>query len=174
MKQEATHRINEMIDSPEVRVVGDNVTQGIFPLEVALQKAEELGLDLVEIVPNASPPVCRLVDYQKFLYGQRKKQKEIRAKTVKVTVKEIRFGPQTDDHDFNFKMNHARKFLLEGSKVRAYVFFRGRSIMFEDQGKEILNKFAAALEDVSKLEVFPEKLEGRRLTMVLAPKKRNN
>ncbi|MCS6978503.1 MAG: translation initiation factor IF-3 [Flavobacteriales bacterium] len=170
MKREQEHRINEEIDAPEVRVVGENVTPGVMSLQDALAKAEELGVDLVEIVPNATPPVCRLVDYQKFLYDQKKKQKEIRAKAAKISVKEIRFGPQTDEHDFNFKVNHARKFLQENNKVKAYVFFRGRSIMFKEQGELILLKFAVALEDVGKVEVMPS-LEGRRLSMLLAPKK---
>lgn len=170
MKREQEHRINEEIEAPEVRVVGENVKPGVMSLQDALAKAEELGVDLVEIVPNATPPVCRLVDYQKFLYDQKKKQKEIRAKAAKISVKEIRFGPQTDEHDFNFKVNHARKFLQENNKVKAYVFFRGRSIMFKEQGELILLKFAVALEDVGKVEVMPS-LEGRRLSMLLAPKK---
>ncbi|MCS6980682.1 MAG: translation initiation factor IF-3 [Flavobacteriales bacterium] len=171
MKRELVYRINEEIDAPEVRVVGDNVTPTIMSREEALAKAEQMGVDLVEIVPNANPPVCRLVDYQKFLYDQRKKQKEIRAKAAKISVKEIRFGPQTDEHDFNFKLNHARKFLQEGNKVKAYVFFKGRSIMFKEQGEVILLKFAVALEDVGKVEVMPS-LEGRRLSMLIAPKKK--
>lgn len=171
MKREAEYRINEEIEASEVRVVGDGITPTVMSREEALAKADELGLDLVEIVPNANPPVCRLVDYQKFLYDQKKKQKEIRAKAAKVLVKEIRFGPQTDEHDFNFKLNHARKFLQEGNKVKAYVFFRGRSIMFKEQGEVLLLKFAVALEDVGKVEVMPS-LEGRRLSMLIAPKKK--
>lgn len=171
MKREAGYRINEEIESSQVRLVGDGLAPSIMSIEEALAKAEELGVDLVEIVPNANPPVCRLIDFQKFLYDQRKKQKEIRAKAAKVLVKEIRFGPQTDEHDFNFKLNHARKFLQEGNKVKAYVFFRGRSIMFKEQGEVLLLKFAVALEDVGKVEVMPN-LEGRRLSMLIAPKKK--
>lgn len=133
--------------------------------------AEEAGLDLVEISPNAEPPVCRVIDYKKFLYEQKRKQKEIKAKATKVIVKEIRFGPQTDDHDFNFKLNHAKKFLEEGSKVKAYVFFRGRSIVFSDQGQVLLLKFANELEEYGKVESMP-KLEGKKMIMMLGPKKK--
>ena len=141
------HRINDRIRVPEVRVVGDDVEQGVYPTRQALQMAEDLGLDLVEISPTAKPPVCRITDYQKFLYQQKKKQKEQNAKNVKVVVKEIRFGPQTDDHDYNFKLRHAKGFLEEGSKVKAYVFFRGRSIFFKDQGEVLLLRFASDLAD---------------------------
>ena len=164
------HRINERIRVPEVRLVGDNVEQGVYPTREALQIAEAQGLDLVEISPTANPPVCRIVDYQKFLYQQKKKQKEQRAKAVKVVVKEIRFGPQTDDHDYNFKLKHAKSFLEEGSKVKAFVFFRGRSILFKDQGEVLLLRFANDLEDYARVEQLPV-LEGRRMILMLAPKK---
>lgn len=131
--------------------------------------AEEFELDLVEITPNADPPVCRITDYQKFLYQQKKKQKEIKAKAAKVVVKEIRFGPNTDDHDFNFKLKHAENFLKEGAKVKAYVFFKGRSILFKEQGEILLLRFAQELEDLGKVEQLP-KLEGKRMIMFLAPK----
>ena len=132
------YRINERIRVREVRLVGDNIETGVYPIAQALKIAEEQGMDLVEISPNAAPPVCRVIDYQKFLYQQKKRQKEQKAKSVKVVVKEIRFGPQTDDHDFNFKLKHAIGFLQEGAKVRAYVFFKGRSILFKDQGADLL------------------------------------
>jgi translation initiation factor IF-3 len=136
-----------------------------------LELAEEQGLDLVEIVPNADPPVCRIVDYKKFLYEQKKKQKEIKAKTLKVVIKEIRFGPQTDDHDFNFKKNHAIKFLQEGAKVKAYVMFKGRSIVFKEQGEILLLRFAQELEEHGKVEGLPI-LEGKKMQMIIAPKKK--
>ena len=164
------HRINDRIRVPEVRVVGDDVEQGVYPTRQALQMADDLGLDLVEISPTAKPPVCRITDYQKFLYQQKKKQKEQRAKTVKVVVKEIRFGPQTDDHDYNFKLKHAKGFLEDGSKVKAYVFFRGRSIIFKDQGEVLLLRFARDLADYAKVEQLPQ-LEGKRMIIMLAPKK---
>ena len=154
-----------------MRLVGDNVEPGIFPLAQALKMAEEREADLVEIAQDADPPVCKIVDYNKFLYEQKKKQKEIKAKATKVVVKEIRFGPQTDDHDFNFKLNHARKFLQEGSKVKSYVFFKGRSIMFKDQGEVMLLRFATELEDDGKVESLPS-MEGKRMIMMLAPKKK--
>lgn len=152
-------------------MVGDNVEPGVVSLNQALRIAEQLEADLVEIAPDADPPVCKVVDYNKFLYEQKKRQKEIKAKAVKVVVKEIRFGPQTDDHDFNFKLNHARKFLQEGSKVKAYVFFKGRSIMFKDQGEVMLLKFATELEEEGKVESLPS-MEGKRMIMMLAPKKK--
>ncbi len=164
------HRINERIRVPEVRLVGDNVEQGVYPTKEALQIANDLDLDLVEISPTANPPVCRIVDYQKFLYQQKKRQKEQRAKAVKVVVKEIRFGPQTDDHDYNFKLKHAKSFLEEGAKVKAFVFFRGRSILFKDQGEVLLLRFANDLEDYARVEQLPV-LEGRRMILMLAPKK---
>ena len=164
------HRINDRIRVPEVRVVGDDVEQGVYPTRQALQMAEDLGLDLVEISPTAKPPVCRITDYQKFLYQQKKKQKEQKAKNVKVVVKEIRFGPQTDDHDYNFKLKHAKGFLEDGSKVKAYVFFRGRSIIFKDQGEVLLLRFASDLADYAKVEQLPQ-LEGKRMIIMLSPKK---
>ncbi len=154
-----------------VRVVGDNVTEpGVYPLREALSIADSLGLDLVEISPNADPPVCKVIDYSKFLYQQKKKQKEMKAKAVKVVVKEIRFGPQTDEHDFQFKLRHAQKFLSEGAKVKAFVFFKGRSILFKEQGEILLLRFATELEDYGKVEQMP-KLEGKRMTMFISPKK---
>lgn len=140
-------------------------------LTEALRLAEEAGLDLVEISPGAVPPVCRIIDYKKFLYEQKKKQKELKAKAAKVVVKEIRFGPNTDDHDFEFKLNHAIKFLGEGSKVKAYVFFKGRSIVFKERGEELLLRFADKLEDYGKPEALPQ-LEGKRMQIMLAPKKK--
>ncbi len=154
-----------------VRVVGDNVTEpGVYPLREALSIADSLGLDLVEISPNADPPVCKVIDYSKFLYQQKKKQKEMKAKAVKVVVKEIRFGPQTDEHDFQFKLRHAQKFLSEGAKVKAFVFFKGRSILFKEQGEILLLRFATELEEFGKVEQLP-KLEGKRMTMFISPKK---
>ena len=164
------HRINDRIRVPEVRVVGDDVEPGIYPTRQALQMADDLGLDLVEISPTAKPPVCRITDYQKFLYQQKKKQKEQKAKTVKVVVKEIRFGPQTDDHDYDFKLKHAKGFLEDGSKVKAYVFFKGRSIIFKDQGEVLLLRFASDLADYAKVEQLPQ-LEGKRMIIMLSPKK---
>jgi len=149
--------------------VGDNVDQGVYSIQQARRIAEQQGLDLVEISPNADPPVCRVTDYQKFLYQQKKKQKEQKAKQAKVIVKEIRFGPQTDDHDYNFKLRHAEEFLKDGSKVKAYVFFRGRSILFKDQGEILLLRFANDLEDLARVESMPV-LEGKRMTIMLAPK----
>lgn len=154
----------------EVRLVGDDIKSDIFPLMEALRIAEDKGLDLVEISPKAVPPVCRIVDYKKFLYEQKKKQKEIKAKTTKVVVKEIRFGPNTDDHDFNFKLKHAEKFLKEGAKVKAYVFFKGRSILFKEKGEILLLKLAQNLDDYGSVESMP-KLEGKKMIMIIAPKK---
>jgi len=150
-------------------LVGDNIEQGVYSIERALLRADELGLDLVEISPNADPPVCKIVDFQKFLYQLRKKEKEIKANAVKVVVKEIRFGPQTDEHDYNFKLKHARNFLTEGNKVKASVFFRGRSIMFKEQGEDLLKKFIDDLEDIAKVDNAP-KLEGKRMIVNLSPK----
>jgi translation initiation factor IF-3 len=164
------YRINERIRVPEVRLVGDNVTLGVYPTTKALQIAESMGLDLVEISPNAEPPVCKITDYQKFLYQQKKRQKEQKAKSVKIVVKEIRFGPQTDDHDYNFKLRHAKSFLEEGAKVKAYVFFKGRSILFKEQGEVLLLRFANDLEDYGKVEQMPL-LEGKRMIIMLTPKK---
>ena len=153
-----------------VRVVGDNVPEvKVMPIRDALRLADEMELDLIEISPKADPPVCRIADYQKFLYQQKKKAKEIKAKSVKMVVKEIRFGPQTDDHDYNFKLRHAENFLKEGAKVKAYVFFRGRSIVFKEQGEILLLRFATDLEELAKVESMP-KLEGKKMNMILAPK----
>ena len=169
-KQKFQYRTNEAIRVKEVRLVGDNVEQGVYSIQQALRIANEQELDLVEISPNVNPPVCRVVDYQKFIFQLKKKQKEQKAKSVKVVVKEIRFGPQTDDHDYNFKLKHAKGFLSEGSKVKAYVFFRGRSILFKDQGEVLLLRFANDLEDYGRVESMPV-LEGKRMTIMIAPKK---
>lgn len=154
----------------EVRLVGDNVEQGVYSYQQAIRIADDMNLDLVEISPNAEPPVCRIVDYQKFLYDKKKKEKEAKANQKKQEVKEIRFGPQTDDHDFNFKLKHAQGFLKDGNKVKAYVFFRGRSIVFKEQGELLLARFADELSEYGKPEAMP-KLEGKRMIMFLAPKK---
>jgi translation initiation factor IF-3 len=164
------YRVNEKIRVKEVRVVGENVEQGVYPISEALRMAQSQGLDLIEISPNAVPPVCRIADYQKFLYQQKKRQKEQKAKSVKIVVKEIRFGPQTDDHDYNFKLKHAKSFLEEGAKVKAYVFFKGRSILFKEQGEVLLLRFASDLEDYGKVEQLPA-LEGKKMIIMLAPKK---
>ena len=169
-KQKFQYRTNEAIRVKEVRLVGDNVEQGVYPIQQALRIAADQELDLVEISPNVNPPVCRVVDYSKFIFQLKKKQKEQKAKSVKVVVKEIRFGPQTDDHDYNFKLKHAKGFLSEGAKVKAYVFFRGRSILFKDQGEVLLLRFANDLEDYGRVESMPV-LEGKRMTIILAPKK---
>jgi len=161
--------VNHAIKAPVVRVVGENLeSPGIFPIKDAIKMAEELELDLVEISPNASPPVCKIIDYQKFLYQQKRKQKELKAKTAKIVVKEIRFGPYTDDHDYNFKMKHAQKFLQDGAKVKAYVFFKGRSIVYNEDGEMMLQRFASDLSDLGKIEQAP-KLEGKRMIMLLSP-----
>lgn len=165
------NNINEHIRAREVRLVGDNVTAGIYTIQEALKIAEELELDLVEISANAEPPVCKALDYQKYLYQQKKKAKEIKAKSTKVVVKEIRFGPQTDDHDYNFKLKHAVGFLQEGAKVKAYVFFKGRSILFKEQGEVLLLRFANDLEEYGKVEQMPV-LEGKRMTIMITPKKK--
>jgi translation initiation factor IF-3 len=164
------YRVNGQIRAREVRIVGDGVESQVVSLSRALDMASYQGVDLVEISPNAEPPVCRLIDYSKFIYQQKKHQKEIRAKQVKVEVKEIRFGPQTDDHDYNFKLKHAQGFLSEGDKVKAYVFFRGRSILFKEQGEVLLLRFAQDLEEYGKVEQMPQ-LEGKRMIMFIAPKK---
>ena len=169
-KKEAAHHINQAITAQIVRVVGDNMEPMIISLREALALAEQSNLDLVEISPQANPPVCKVMDYQKFLYEQKKKQKEIKAKSAKIIVKEIRLGPQTDDHDFEFKVNHALKFLKEGCKVKVDVFFKGRSIVYKDQGELILLKFAKAVEEYGKPEQLP-KLEGKRMIMILNSKK---
>ena len=150
--------------------MGDNVEQGVYPIQEAVRIAEEQGLDLVEISPTAVPPVCKVIDYQKFLYQQKKKEKEQKAKAAKVVLKEIRFGPQTDDHDYNFKLKHAMGFLKEGCKVKAYVFFKGRSILFKEQGEVLLLRFANDLEEYAKVDSMPV-LEGKRMILMLSPKK---
>jgi len=155
---------------PEVRLVGDNVEMGVYPLQKALQKAGELELDLVEISPNAAPPVCKIIDYKKFLYEQKKREKVMKANASKVVLKEIRFGPQTDEHDYEFKKKHAIKFLEEGAKLKAFVFFKGRSIIFKEQGQILLLRLAQDLEDYGKVEQLP-KLEGKRMIMLINPKK---
>ena len=166
------YRINNRIREKEVRLVGDNVEQGIYTIAEALRIADAQELDLVEISPNAEPPVCRVTDYQKFLYQQKKRQKEQKAKSTKIVVKEIRFGPQTDDHDYNFKLKHAKSFLDEGAKVKAYVFFKGRSILFKQQGEVLLLRFANDLEDYAKVDQLPL-LEGKRMIIMLSPKKKS-
>ena len=172
--KENPNRINNEITAPTVRIVGDNVEPNlVLPISKAIALADEMELDLVEISPNAEPPVCRIVDYQKFLYQQKKKQKEIKSKQTKVVVKEIRFGPQTADHACNFKLRHAENFIKEGAKVKAYVFFRGRSIVFKEQGEILLLRFAQALEEIAKVEVMPQ-LEGKKMNMILAPKPKKN
>ena len=163
------YRVNEQIRVREVRIVSDGDST-VMPTRHALDMAREQGVDLVEISPNAQPPVCRLIDYSKFLYQQKKHAKEMKAKQVKVEVKEIRFGPQTDEHDYNFKLKHAQEFLSEGNKVRAYVFFRGRSILFKEQGEVLLLRFANDLEEYAKVEQLP-KLDGKKMFLYLAPKK---
>jgi len=165
------HAINERIRAREVRLVGDNVTPGIYPIQQALQIAAEQELDLIEISPTAEPPVCKVLDYQKYLYQQKKRLKEQKAKATKVVVKEIRFGPQTDDHDYNFKLKHAIGFLQEGAKVKSYVFFKGRSILFKEQGEVLLLRFAQDLEEYGKVEQMPI-LEGKRMTIMISPKKK--
>ena len=168
-KMKNQYRVNEQIRVREVRIVGEGGST-VMPTRQALDMAHQQGVDLVEISPNAQPPVCRLIDYSKFLYQQKKHQKEMKAKQVKVEVKEIRFGPQTDDHDYNFKLKHAKEFLEEGNKVRAYVFFRGRSILFKEQGEVLLLRFANDLEEYAKVEQLP-RLEGKKMFLFLAPKK---
>ena len=163
--------INERIRAREVRLVGDNVEVGVYSIQDALKIADDLGLDLIEISPNAEPPVCKILDYQKFLYQQKKRQKEQKAKSTKVVVKEIRFGPQTDEHDYNFKLKHAVGFLKEGAKVKAYVFFKGRSILFKEQGEVLLLRFANDLEEYGKVEQMPV-LEGKRMIIMISPKKK--
>ena len=149
-------------------MVGDNVDVGVYPLRFALQKAEELGLDLAEISPKADPPVCKILDYKKFLYDKKKKEKALKSKTQKVTLKEIRFGPNTDDHDYQFKMKHAINFLKDGNKLKAYVFFKGRSIIFKDQGRILLLRLAQDLEEYGKVEQMP-KQEGKKMIMLMSP-----
>jgi translation initiation factor IF-3 len=166
---ENPHNINGDITANEIRLVGDNVEVGVYPLNKALEIAREQELDLVEISPKAVPPVCKVIDYKKFLYEQKKREKVIKAKATKVVIKEIRFGPQTDDHDFEFKKRHAEKFLKEGAKLKAFVFFKGRSIIYKDQGEILLLRLAQELEEFGKVEQMPQ-LEGKRMTMFIAPK----
>lgn len=166
---EEPYRVNERILAPKVRVVGENIKVDVYPTPVAIKMAQEQSLDLVEISPNADPPVCKIVDYSKFKYEQKKKQKEIKAHAQKTILKEIRFGPNTDDHDFNFKVKHAENFLKEGAKVKSYVHFAGRSIVYKERGEILLLKFATALEEWGKVESMP-KLEGKRMYLMMAPK----
>ncbi|WP_082864268.1 translation initiation factor IF-3 [Polaribacter atrinae] len=169
--KEDQHRINEKIRYvDEVRLVGDNIEVGVYPLDKAKELAKEQELDLVEISPKAKPPVCKIIDYKKFLYEQKKREKVLKSKATKVTIKEIRFGPQTDEHDYEFKKKHALKFLQEGAKLKAFVFFKGRSIIFKEQGQILLLKLAQELEEYGKVEQLP-KLEGKRMIMFIAPKK---
>lgn len=169
--KEDQHRINEKIKYvDEVRLVGDNVEVGVYPLAKAKELAKEQELDLVEISPKAKPPVCKIIDYKKFLYEQKKREKVLKSKATKVTIKEIRFGPQTDEHDYEFKKKHALKFLQDGAKLKAFVFFKGRSIIFKEQGQILLLKLAQELEEYGKVEQLP-KLEGKRMIMFIAPKK---
>jgi translation initiation factor IF-3 len=169
--QEDQHKINSKIRAEEVRLVGDNVEIGVYPTKQALSIADEQGLDLVEISPNAKPPVCKVMDYKKFLYEQKKREKTLKSKATKVIVKEIRFGPQTDDHDYEFKKKHAEKFLKDGAKLKAFVFFKGRSIVFKEQGQILLLRLAQDLEEYGKVEQMP-KLEGKRMIMFISPKKK--
>ena len=168
-RKEAEHRINHFIRAQQVRLVGDNVEVGIYSVQDALKQAQEQGLDLVEISPNVDPPVCKIIDYNKFLYDKKKKEKEMKAKSTASEVKEIRFTPNTDDHDFDFKAKHAIEFLKEGNKVKAYVQFKGRSIQFQDRGQLLLLKFAERLAETGVLENMP-KMEGRRMLAMFAPK----
>ena len=169
--KEDQHRINEKIRYvDEVRLVGENIEVGVYPLEKAKELAKEQELDLVEISPKAKPPVCKIIDYKKFLYEQKKREKALKSKATKVTIKEIRFGPQTDEHDYEFKKKHAIKFLQDGAKLKAFVFFKGRSIIFKEQGQILLLKLAQELEEYGKVEQFP-RLEGKRMIMFIAPKK---
>src|SRR3982751_456446 len=168
-RKEAEHRINGFIRVPQVRLVGDNVEPGVYSTQDALRMAQEQQLDLVEISPNADPPVCKIIDYNKFLYDKKKKEKEMKSKSKASEVKEIRFTPGTDDHDFDFKAKHAEKFLKDGNKVKAYVQFKGRAIMFQDRGQLLLLKFAERLAEVGALESMP-KMEGKRMLAMFAPK----
>ena len=168
-EQQQEHRTNHMIRVPQVRLVGDNLEVGVYPIQEALKMAQEQQLDLVEISPNADPPVCKIIDYNKFLYEKKKKEKEMKAKSKASEVKEIRFTPNTDDHDFDFKAKHAEKFLKEGNKVKAYVQFKGRAIQFKERGELLLLKFAERLGDAGVLEGMP-KMEGKRMLAIFAPK----
>ncbi|MEO9532962.1 MAG: translation initiation factor IF-3 [Crocinitomicaceae bacterium] len=169
-RKEDPNKINEKITAREVRVVWEGGAE-VMDIRDALKKAQEADMDLVEISPNADPPVCKIIDYKKFLFEQKKKQKELKAKQVKVVIKEIRMGPNTEEHDFNFKLKHAKSFLEEGAKVKAYVFFKGRSIVFKDRGEILLLKFAQELEEYGTLEQMP-KLEGKKMIMMINPKKK--
>lgn len=182
VRNEAEHRINENIRIPKIRLVGDNLDEvsevagqkilpEIYDTYKAKRWADDMGLDLVEISPNAKPPVCKIIDYKRFLYNKKKKEKEIKAKTAKTVIKEIRFGPNTDDHDFDFKLNHAKKFLEDGAKVKAYVHFRGRTIVFKDRGELLLLRFLKELEEYGAAEALP-KMEGRRMIVIVSPKKK--
>lgn len=167
--KEEPYNVNERIRATTVRVVGENITVGVYPIQEAIKIAQSLSLDLVEISPNADPPVCKVVDYSKFKYEQKKKQKEIKSNALKVVVKEIRFGPNTDDHDFEFKLKHAIAFLKEGAKVRAYVQFQGRMIAYKDRGEAMLLRFAEQLAEVGKVDQLPT-MEGRKMLLVVSPK----
>jgi translation initiation factor IF-3 len=164
------HRTNEEITNREVRVVGEGIDSAVYPIREAIALAKEMELDLVEISPNAEPPVCKITDYKKFLYQQKKKQKEIKKNTQAVVIKEIRFGPNTDEHDFNFKLKHAQEFLEDGAKVKAYVFFKGRAIVYKERGQILLLKFVNELEEFGKAEGMPQ-LEGKKMIVMIAPKK---
>ncbi|MFZ9549548.1 MAG: translation initiation factor IF-3 [Sphingobacteriia bacterium] len=168
--KEELHRINNRITAPKVRVVAEGINPGVYAIAQAIKMAEEMGLDLVEIAAQVDPPVCKIVDYSKFLYEQKKKAKEMKAKAAKIVIKDIRFGPHTDEHDYNFKKNHAIKFLQEGCKVKAYVFFRGREIVFKEQGELLLLKFASELEAYGKVEQLPA-MEGKKMNLLIGPKK---
>jgi len=168
-RKEAEHRINHFIRVPQVRLVGDNVTMGVYSTQDALKMAQQLELDLVEISPQVDPPVCKIIDYNKFLYDKKRKEKEMKAKSKSAELKEIRSTPGTDDHDFDFKARHAENFLKEGNKVKAYVQFKGRAIMFKERGELVLLKFAERLSEVGQVEGLP-KLEGKRMLMIIAPK----
>ena len=171
-KDETELNINDEIRAPKVRLVGDNIPEpGIYPISAAMKMADEMELDLVEITAKADPPVCKILDYQKYLYQQKKKAKEMKQNATKIVIKEIRFGPNTDEHDFQFKLKHAQEFLGEGSKVKASVFFRGRSIQFADQGEKLLLRFAVELEEYGRAENMPQ-LEGKRMIMMIAPVKK--
>ena len=171
-KDENELNINDEIRAPKVRLVGDNIPEpGIYPISAAMKMADEMELDLVEITAKADPPVCKILDYQKYLYQQKKKAKEMKQNATKIVLKEIRFGPNTDEHDFQFKLKHAQEFLGEGSKVKASVFFRGRSIQFADQGEKLLLRFAVELEEYGRAENMPQ-LEGKRMIMMIAPVKK--
>ncbi|MCH4828467.1 MULTISPECIES: translation initiation factor IF-3 [Flavobacterium] len=165
------HRINQYIRVPEIRLVGDNVEPGVVKTSEALRLADELELDLVEISPNAEPPVCKIMDYKKFLYEQKRREKELKAKSTQIVIKEIRFGPQTDEHDYEFKKKNAEKFLKDGAKLKAFVFFKGRSIIYKEQGQILLLRLAQDLEEVGKVEAMPV-LEGKRMIMFITPKKK--